>query len=72
MDNIIRNNTTETWLNFINSNYKQLLLVLMVVLIIYSVEYIVHVNTILYGMLATPNIPGVTNSSKIPTKKKKR
>ena len=69
MNDIIRNNTIETWVNCITSNYKQLLLLIMVVLIIYSVEYMSYVNTILYGMLAMPSIPGVTNSSQIPTTK---
>jgi len=72
MNDIIRNNTMETWVNYIISNYKQILLVLMVFLIIYSVEYMSYVNTLLYGMLAMPSIPGVTNSSQIPTKKKKK
>ena len=66
MNDIIRNNTIETWVNCITSNYKQLLLLIMVVLIIYSVEYMSYINTILYGMLAMPTIPGVTNSSQIP------
>ena len=69
MNDIIRNNTIETWVNCIMSNYKQILLLIMVVLIIYSVEYMAYVNTLLYGMLAMPSIPGVTNSSQISTKK---
>lgn len=71
MNDIIRNNTMKTWVNCIMSNYKQLLLLIMVVLIIYSVEYMSYVNTILYGMLAMPSIPGVTNSSQIPATKMK-
>ena len=69
MNDIIGNNTMETWVNHIISNYKQVLLVLMVFLIIYSVEYMSHINTLLYGMLAMPSIPGVTNSSQVSTKK---
>ena len=72
MNDIIRKNATETWVNFIITNYKQVLLLLMVVLIIYSVEYLAYVNAMFYGMLAMPSIPGVTTSSQIPTKKKKR
>jgi hypothetical protein len=44
----------------------------MVVLIIYSVEYMSYVNAMVYGMLAMPSIPGVTNSSTIPTNKKRK
>ena len=69
MNDIIRNNATKTWLNFIMSNYKQALLLIIVVFIIYSVEYMAHVNAIFYGMLAIPSIPGVTNSSQILTNK---
>ena len=72
MNNIIRNNTSETWMDFIISNYKQVLLLIMVVLIIYSVEYLAYVNAMFYGMLAMPSIPGVTNSAQIPTNKKKK
>ena len=72
MNNIIRNNTSETWMDFIISNYKQVLLLIMVVFIIYSVEYVAYINTIWYDMLAMPSIPGVTNGLQIPTKKKKK
>jgi hypothetical protein len=72
MNDIIRNNTSETWVNFIMSNYKQVLLLIAVILIVYTVEYTAYVNEIFYGMLARPSIPGVTNSSKISTKKKKK
>jgi hypothetical protein len=72
MSDIIRNNTSETLVNFIMSNYKQVLLLIMVVLIIYSVEYMSYVNAMVYGMLAMPSIPGVTNSSTIPTNKKRK
>jgi hypothetical protein len=69
MNNIIRNNDTETWINYIMTNYKQILLLIMVVLIIYWVEYIAHFNTMFYGMLAMPSIPGVTNSMQISNNK---
>ena len=72
MNDILRNNTMETWVNCIITNYKQILLLIMVILIIYSVEYMAHVNAVVYGMLAMPSIPGVTNSSQIPTNKKKK
>ena len=72
MNHIIRNNASETWVKCIMSNYKQFLLLLMVILIIYSVEYMAYINTMLYGVLAMPSIPGVTNSSQIPIKKKKK
>jgi hypothetical protein len=75
MNNIISNNNTETWITYIMTNYKQILLLIMVVLIIYLVEYIAHFNTIFYGMLAMHSIPGVTNSlqtsTNTNTKKKK-
>jgi len=75
MNNIIKNNTPikeETWINFVITNYKQILLLLAVVIIIYWVEYMAHLNTLLYGMLAMPNIPGVTNASQIKVNKKKK
>lgn len=72
MNDIIRNNTSETWLDFIISNYKQGLLLIMVVLIIYSVEYVAYINTIWYDMIAMPNIPGVTNGLQLPSKNKNK
>jgi uncharacterized membrane protein YesL len=60
------------WINFIISNYKQILLLLVVMVIVYWVEYLAHFNTLLYGMLAMPSIPGVTNTSQFPTNKKKK
>jgi hypothetical protein len=70
MNNIISNKDTETWINYIITNYKQGLLLFMVVLIIYSVEYIAYINSIFYGRLSMPSIPGIPNSSQISTKKK--
>jgi hypothetical protein len=75
MNDIIRNNTPikdETWFNFVMTNYKQILLLLMVMLIIYWVEYLAHFNTLFYGMLAMPSIPGVTNTTQIVANKKKK
>ena len=72
MNDIISNTTSETWMDFIMTNYKQILLLFVVGLIIYVVEYMAYFNTIMYGMLAMPSIPGITNSSQIPTKKKKK
>jgi hypothetical protein len=75
MNDIIRNKTPvkeETWFTFVMTNYKQILLLLVVVLIVYWVEYLAHVNTLVYGMLAMPSIPGVTNSSQIVANKKKK
>ena len=72
MSNIIRNNTSETWVNFIMANYKQVVLLVIVFLIIYSVEYVSYVNAMVYGMLAMPSIPGLTNSYQNPTNKKKK
>jgi hypothetical protein len=43
---------------------------IMVVLIIYSVEYISYVNAAVYGMLAMPSIPGVTNGLQLHSKNK--
>lgn len=75
MNDIIRNNAPaneETLITFIISNYKQILLLLLVALIVYWVEYLAHVNTLLYGMLSMPSIPGVTNSSRDTANKKKK
>ena len=71
MNDIIRNSDTETWANFIISNYKQWLLLIMVFLIIYCVEYISYVNIMFYDMMSMPSIPGVTKSLLISTKKNK-
>jgi len=75
MNDIIRNNAPikeETLFNFVISNYKQILLLLVVAVIVYWVEYMAHVNTLLYGMLSMPSIPGVTNTSPISANKKKK
>ncbi len=44
--------------NFIIDKYKQILLLLLVFLIIYVVDYLTYYNNLLYSM--TPTIPGVT------------
>jgi hypothetical protein len=72
MNDIIRNNTLVSWINFIRSNYKQIVLLLVVALIVYWVEYLAHFNTLVYGMIAMPSIPGVTNTSPAPAHKKKQ
>jgi len=75
MNDIIRNNAhieNETWFNFVMTNYKQILLLLVVGVIVYCVEYLAYVNTLVYGMLAMPSIPGVTNASQTPAYKKKK
>jgi hypothetical protein len=44
--------------NFIIDKYKQILLLLLVFLIIYVVDYLTYYNNLFYAM--APNIPGVT------------
>jgi len=47
-------------LNFIINNYKQLLLLLLVFVIIYVVDHITYYNGLFYGL--TNTIPGVQQS----------
>ena len=75
MNDIIRNNSPvedETLFNFVITNYIQIFLLIVVVLIVYFVEYLSHVNTLLYGMLSMPPIPGVIGSNLYSANKKKK
>lgn len=44
-------------INFIIDKYKQILLLLLVFIIIYVVDYVSYYNNLVYAI--TPNIPGV-------------
>lgn len=44
--------------NFIIDKYKQILLLLLVFIIIYVVDYLTYYNNLFYAM--APNVPGVT------------
>lgn len=66
MDDIIN---SESWIDFVMSNFKQILLLIMVVLIIYCVEHLVHFNAMFFVM---PIIPGVTNVASTHIKKHKK
>jgi len=45
-------------IDFIIDKYKQLLLLLLVFIIIYAVDYVTYYNNLFYAM--APNVPGVT------------
>lgn len=64
--------SSESYVEFIMSNYKQIFLLFVVVFVIYCVEYLTHFNARLYGMIAMPIIPEVTNTASIQTKKNKK
>lgn len=64
--------SSESWMDFVVSNYKQIFLLFVVVFVVYCVEYLTYFNARLYGMIAMPIIPGVTNTSSIHIKKNKK
>ena len=47
-------------------NYKQILLLLLVFVIIFIVEYITYINAVFYNIVSKPMIPGVSNISAYP------
>ena len=61
--------SSESWMDFIVSNYKQIFLLFIVVFVIYCVEYLTHFNARFFTM---PIIPGVTNNPPIQMKKNKK
>jgi hypothetical protein len=61
--------SSESWFDFVISNYKQIFLLIIVGLVIYCVEYLTHFNARFFTM---PIIPGVTNISSISIKKPKK
>ena len=75
MNDIIRNNAPikeETLFNFVISNYKQILLLLVVAVIVYWVEYMAHVNTLLYGMLSMPAYQVLQTPRQFPLIRRKK
>jgi len=76
-DNNNTNNTTNTRItlfkDFLIDNYKQLFLIILVFVIIFIVEYITNINSILYGLTPVPGISTAAQLSKdIIIKSKKR
>ena len=55
-------------ISYLVTNYKQFLLLFLVIIIIFIVDYINHYNNMLFG--AVQIIPGTTNNSTNPSKKK--
>ena len=75
---ITDNNTNNTNINiesiknFLFDNYKQIFLLILVFIIIFFVEYITNINSILYGFTPVPGIGIATKLSKNIIKSKKR
>lgn len=69
MNDIISNNTSESWFYFIMTNYIQILLLIVVCLVVYCVEYLNYFNARIFAM---PIIHGVTNTTPIHIKKHKK
>ena len=69
MDDIINDNNSESWVEFVMSNYKQILLLIAVGLIIYFVEYLVYFNS---RFFAIPIIPGLQNVASTHIRKQKK
>ena len=61
--------SSESWMDFIVSNYKQIFLLFIVVFVIYCVEYLTYFNARFFVM---PIIPGVPNTPPIQIKKNKK
>ena len=73
-------NTFEVYANsilkFCFDNYKQILLLILAFIIVFAVEYITHINSIIYGVTQIPGLTGtpLTDHAKkhINRKKSKR
>jgi hypothetical protein len=48
---------------FIFENYKQIVLLILVFIIIFIVEYITNINAIIYGVTQMPGVSGATPPS---------
>ena len=57
--------------HFLIKNYKQIILLLLVFLIIFVVEYITYINAVFFNIITKPMIPGVSNVV-IPIQKNKK
>jgi hypothetical protein len=57
---------------FLFDNYKQIFLFILVFIIIFLVEYISNINSILYGFTPVPSIGTATKLSKIIIQKNKK
>jgi len=60
-------------LNFIKENFIQILMLLAVFAIIYTVDYISNINSAIFSMpSAIPGLPSLQNKQKIPLIKGKK
>jgi hypothetical protein len=50
-------------LTFVFENYKQILLLILVFIIVFAVEYVTNINAIIYGATQIPGISGTTPSA---------
>lgn len=72
-DNTNTNTIITLFKDFLIDNYKQLFLIILVFVIIFIVEYITNINSILYGLTPVPGLSTATQLSKdiiIKSKKK--
>ena len=58
LNKLYLNSDMKSIIDFIIDKYKQILLLLLVFIIIYVVDYLTYYNNLFYAM--APNVPGVT------------
>lgn len=58
--------------NYVINHYEKFLLLLLVVLMVWAIDYITNINTILYGATQIPFLPASSNNSPPPIKKPKK
>jgi len=66
------NETNILSIDFLIKNYKQILLLLVVFIIIFIVEYITYINAVFYNIVTKPVIPGASNISILLTQKQNK
>ena len=78
MDNFNYNNETESILsniknsmNYVIENHHKFILLVLVFVIIYFVDYITYINSILYAAPPIPGLPSLNTPIQLPGKKTK-
>lgn len=61
------NNVTSI-VNYVINHYEKFLLLLVVFLLIWCIDYITNINTVLYGATQIPFLPASTNNTIISSK----
>lgn len=63
------NNVTSI-INYVINHYEKFLLLLIVFLLIWSIDYITNINTLLYGASPIPFLPSSATNNQTPSIKK--